>query len=654
MNELRDYQKEVIDKIQATWATCQQVMLQMPTGTGKTHVFCEIIKRHRSENKRILVLTHKRELVFQTALKITKELGIPPGIILANEDQSPNHQVQVATVQTLIRRKERINFLNRVSLIVVDEAHHAPSETYRKLISYYQSEGTHLLGVTATPRRSDGQGFSDIFKSLVQSWQIKRFISEGYLADVEHRKTATYYDVKSELDLDKVQIDPKTHDYDETQLGKLMSADRNMADAVESYIRYKGNFTKSIVFAVNVAHSKALTERFLKRGIRAAHIDGTTDFKTRTNTINDFRNGTISVLCNVGIITEGFDCPDAEIVQLVRPTKSITLYLQQVGRVMRPKSNGSHALILDSANCYDEFGSVKANRRWRLDSEEGNGWPDRSNDEESVFEPEAPEEKILPMVKVDEPSIGPLTKEWFDNLHNDYKTYFHSRFSHLDLNDNKTILAAIWATKEWNLHGLPIDSISPLRDLINIISLSISSTNCASLRPIMTLKRLTSLYISNTPVEVLRLPDEKLSLKQLNISRTKIKDMSMICDYPLIERLFMNDLDLNAKSYNSISALSNLHRFAAKNSNFSSLSALHNSKDKLEVLELSKSKLSSIATIHHFQSLKYLDISGTSITTLDKLRQCRSLETVVIKDLNIPSEELRELGNRQPNIWIED
>ena len=180
MTEFRTYQKEVIDKIQAAWATCQQVMLQMPTGTGKTHVFCEIIKLHRNQHpgKRILVLTHKRELVYQTALKLYGSFGINPGIILAADDEKPEHQVQVATVQTLIRRKERIDFLRNVSLIVIDEAHHAPSETYRKLISFYQSEHTHLLGVTATPRRSDGQGFGDIFKCLIQSWPIKQFISE--------------------------------------------------------------------------------------------------------------------------------------------------------------------------------------------------------------------------------------------------------------------------------------------------------------------------------------------------------------------------------------------------------------------------------------------------------------------------------------------
>ena len=652
MTQLYDYQIEVVDKIQASWQTYQNVMLQMPTGTGKTNVFCEIIKLHIKEHsrKRILVLTHKRELVKQTFLRL-QSFGITPGQIIAGDDKNPEHQVQVATVQTLIRRKNKIKFHNNLSLIIIDEAHHAPSETYRKLVSYYQSKHTHLLGVTATPRRTDGQGFKDIFQILIKSWQVKRFISEGRLADVEHRKTITYKDVSTQLS--DVSIDSKTNDYDEKELGLLMSSDSKMADAVESYIRYRGTFRKSIVFAVNVSHSKALSERFIKKDIKAAHIDGTTDAKTRKNVITDFRNGLISVLCNVGIITEGFDLPDAEIVQLVRPTKSITLYLQQVGRVMRPKPNGSHALILDSANCFDEFGSVKANRKWSLESNETNGWPESSDGSENALEPEVPIEKDKIMVKVDEPAICPLSKEWFDALPEDYKKYFLQQFSHLDSNDWFAILNAIWVTKEWNFSGLQFESISALRNLNNIISLNISSTKCASLKPIITLTKLESLYVSDSPVSLLRLPKEKEGLKRLDISQTKIMDASIISEYPMLEQLFINNLLLNSESYESMSRLSNLQRLSAKNSNFYSLSTLHNSKERLEVLELNNSKISSISTIQHFQSLRYLDISGTGVTTLDKIWECRSLETLIIKGLNISKEEIRVLGNRQPIIRIE-
>lgn len=651
MITLHDYQIEVVEKIQADWVQHQSIMLQMPTGTGKTIVFAEIISRHLKEypGKRILVLTHKRELVVQT-FESLRSFGFTPGQIISGDDKNPDHRVQIATVQTLIRRKDKIKFLSNLSLIVIDEAHHAPSRTYRKLVSHYQSEHTHLLGVTATPRRTDGQGFKDIFQTLIKSWQIKRFISAGRLADIEHRKTLTYKDVSRQLH--NISIDAKTNDYDEIELGELMSSDIKMADAVESYIRYRGNFVKSIVFAVNVKHSKALCERFIAKSIRAAHIDGTTDPKTRKNIVSDFRKGLISVLCNVGIITEGFDLPDTEIVQLVRPTKSITLYLQQVGRVMRIKPNGSHALILDSANCYDQHGSVKANRKWSLESNDANGWPESSDSNENALEPDAPIERDERMIKVDEPSFCPLAQEWFDTLHEEYKDFFRSRFHHLVEPDLKLILNAIWLTNQWDFSHQPISSINCLRKLTNTKTLNISFTECTSLRPVMSLKRLVSLQLVNTKIDLLRLPDEKQFLKRLNISKTKINDVSILSEYPLIEKLTINFLQL--KSYAGISKLENIQRFSAKNSNFSSLETLYNSRNCLIELKLNNSNISDIAIIHHFHHLKFLDISGTQITSLARIRECRALETLVIKGLNIPKEELRELGNREPIVWIED
>jgi superfamily II DNA or RNA helicase len=652
--ELRPYQREAIDRIQNAWSTCQSVMLQMPTGTGKTNVFCELIRIHRNQSigKRILVLTHRRELVEQTKNRL-KSFGIVPGVIIAGEKESPDHQVQVGTVQSLAKRKDSIRYLQSVSLIIVDEAHHTPAKTYRELINKYSSKDTHLLGVTATPRRSDDQGFSDIFQVLIRSWQIKEFIKVGYLADVVHRKTATYYDLRNKLEY--INIDPETKDYDENELSALMSTDRQMADCVKSYIRYKGESRRSIVFAVNVAHSKSLTQRFLDNNIKAAHVDGTTDPMVRKNILMDFRNGIVSVLCNVGIIAEGFDCPDAEIVQLARPTKSITLYLQQVGRVMRPKANRSHALILDSASCFDEFGSAKANRLWKLDSE-GNGQIDSPSPGEGDKALE-PEEDGEIQIKVDEPerNKSPLTTAWFNTLDYDYRTYFTNRFSHLDSEDKLELLNAIWKTKEWNLSGLQFKSISSLRDLVNTASLNISSMNCNSLRPIMTLNNLTTLNLANTQVERLRLPDSgKENLRSLNVSNTNLKDISLIGEYPKLEKLMINSLDLNSASYKALATLKHIRMFIGKKSNFSSLSTLHESMNSMEVLQLNDSMLKNLATVHHFQNLRYLDIRGTAVTTLDRIWHCRSLETLIVKGLNIDKDEIRALKNRQPVIWVED
>ncbi|MCW5912042.1 MAG: DEAD/DEAH box helicase [Cyclobacteriaceae bacterium] len=468
--ELRPYQVEVINKIEEEWKFHDSILLQMPTGTGKTNVFCEIIKRHRLKNtgSRILILTHKRELVYQTVERLKSFLIPSVGKIMAGTESKPDNQIQIATVQTLIRRKGKLDFLRNISLIVIDEAHHTPSETYLDLLSHYKSKNTLVLGVTATPRRTDGKGFAGIFGTLVQSCSIKEFIERGYLANVEHYKTACYYDVKRKLS--DIPIDKLTNDFDEVKLAQLMSNEGYMSDAVESYLKYRGNYTKSIVFAVNIKHSESLVARFNRKGIKAAHLDGDTPKEMRKNILSDFNNGLISVLCNVGIVTEGFDCPDAEIVQLVRPTKSITLYLQQVGRVLRPKQDGRHALILDSACCYDEFGSVKSDRKWTLEAgDDGTEPPEPDSGKDS--EPTRPPEDERIMIQVDEPeppagNACKLDEVWLEKLTPEIREYFTKRFAYdADLNPQK-LIQNIWKLKEIDLSRMSVKSIRNLKELL--------------------------------------------------------------------------------------------------------------------------------------------------------------------------------------------
>lgn len=660
--ELHQYQIEVVKDIQGSWAKHRRILLQMPTGTGKTHVFCEIIRQHREEHrgKRILVLTHKRELVRQTFDRL-RRFGIMPGVILSGHQESPEHQVQVATVQSLIQRVDRINFLSNLSLIVVDEAHHTPSDTYLKLIDFYSSKETHLLGVTATPRRSDGKGFDDVFDHLVQSWQIRRFIKEGFLADVIHRKTGTYADTKKELEKLDANITTE-EDYDIEALDRVMRSGRIMADAVLSYKRYRGQLSRSIVFPVTVAHSKELVQHFWSEGVPAAHIDGNTDHKTRNRILEDFANGAIKVLCNVGIVTEGFDCPDAEIVQLLRPTKSITLYLQQVGRILRRKQDGRSALILDSACCYDEFGSVKADRRWSLDPGVNARWPEGT--EEPGDRALEPNMGNLPMPVVDSLLPCPLYtngKAWINELANIvkvttdlplYENYFKESFAHFP--DDEQRCRAIHAATGWHLWGLPVKTISPFSELVNTEVLNITKCPVESLRPIMKLSKLTALYAGYTSVKTLRLPNHKTNLRRLNISNTRITDASIVSDYPNLERLLINGLSLDDKTYDKFKNLKRLQRFSAMGSNFRSLHCLIGSKDTLEILELSNSNLIDLEQIHHFQNLRYLDISGTQVSSLGWLSRCRSLETLVIKGVSVSNNEKLEIENRFPVVWVED
>jgi len=652
--ELRPYQIEVIDKINKEWEHQDSVMLQMPTGTGKTNVFCQIIKTHRSifPTTRILILTHKRELVYQTRKELNK-ISIVPGIIMSLESSNPDHQIQIATVQTLIRRKGKLNFLRNVSLIVIDEAHHTPSETYRDLLNHYKSKNTRILGVTAMPKRTDGKGFSDIFNVLVQSWSIKEFIDKGFLADVEHQKTATYFEIKNKLK--NISIDKKTNDFDEYELSQLMTTITYMSDAVESYIKFRGDYKKSIVFAVNVKHSKHLAARFNSQGITAAHIDGTIDKISRDAILSDFSSGLISVLCNVGIVTEGFDCPDAEIVQLVRPTKSITLYLQQVGRVLRPKQDGRHAIILDSACCYDEFGSVKSDRKWTLDSYEDSIHIKHSepSPEEKPLSTKLPIEHGDDMVQVDRPSSNYICKldvTWLEKLTPEIQEYFVKRFSHIELSQQE-LIRAIWIMKEINLSRIPLDTIRDLKNLLNIESLNISNTNCESLYPVTNLINLKVLNISYCKANILRLPSNNNKLSKLNISGTAITDIKELENYSYVTELIANNTKF--KSYTPISKLSRLTRFSGNHSEFNSLHDLWGSRESIRVMELYNSNLDTLNVIHHFKRINELDISFTRVSSLESIYLCRSLTRLVIKGINVNARSLAELRNKRPDISIE-
>lgn len=361
MPELYPYQMTAVNEVIRTFNTCQSVMLQMPTGTGKTTVFCEIIKRNVVKKSRILVLVHTRELVSQIVERLLS-FGLPAGIILAGEKKlnDINSQVQVASIQTLTRR-EINDWPENVSLIVIDEAHHASANTYQLIINHYKDKilKPRILGVTATPFRTNNTGFKGTFEMLVQSLTIKQFIEEGWLAGFKHMATKC-------PELTHVKINKLTNDYDESELATIMSEKTIMSDIIESYKEY-GNNKKSIVFAVNRAHSKLIVERFKNEDINADYIDSQTNKTERENKIQQFKDGKIQVLCNVQIFTEGFDCPDISVVQLARPTKSLVLYLQMVGRGLRKKKDNSQTIILDNAGLWKKHGLVTKNHKWDLE-----------------------------------------------------------------------------------------------------------------------------------------------------------------------------------------------------------------------------------------------------------------------------------------------
>lgn len=353
MIKLRPYQIKGIRDIFDAWNPATQnlmnVLFQMPTGTGKTTVFSEIVRRACLKSKKILIVVHRKELVEQIVERLL-HFDIQSGIISGSIQPDATKEVQVATIQSLSKRYYPV-----ADIVIIDECHHAKASTYKRLWDIYPE--ARFLGVTATPIRMSGEGFSDLFDILINCEKLSKFVEQGYLVKVKHFVGVT-------PDLSSIKV--KMSDYAQDELGELMQDTELIADLVESYHK-KAEGKKMIIFAVNIEHSQQIVEKYRQDGISAEHIDANTSKKEREWILQRFRSGEIMVLSNVDIVSEGFDVPDCEAVQLARPTKSLGLYLQQVGRCMRPSPGKENGIVLDNAGLWLEHGFCQQDRVWTLE-----------------------------------------------------------------------------------------------------------------------------------------------------------------------------------------------------------------------------------------------------------------------------------------------
>lgn len=365
---LRDYQQHNKTEIYNKWELTNTVLLQMPTGTGKTRLFVSIINDFQNYGKihneriNILIITHRKELVDQITGELSNsEYGIKPSFITPADRYSRYHAkpVCVASIQTLNRRLYEWKDYH-FDVVVIDEAHHVRGDSYHKVMKLFAD--SKLLGVTATPYRLNEYGLAHEFDELIVSPPVKDFIEAGWLSNY------VYYSISANNELyeglDNIPLN-NYGDYDESGLWKIIGKDKIRANIVGSYLRYaKGK--KGIVYTINNAHNNQLCYEFQKCGIRAYGIDHHTDPDVRANIVKRFRTGEIDIICNVNIFTEGFDCPDVEFVQLARPTKSLGLYLQQVGRGLRIAPGKEKVIFLDNVGLYNRFGFPSTKRKWGM------------------------------------------------------------------------------------------------------------------------------------------------------------------------------------------------------------------------------------------------------------------------------------------------
>jgi DNA repair protein RadD len=351
---LYPYQSDVIAKWIAS--PCRKTLLVSPTGSGKTVMCSEIIKHYADEHKPVLVLAHRREIIGQIGKKLFA-CGVNHGIIQAGHPSHPMRSVQVASVATVASRSLRGSTpLPPADLVVIDEAHHTPAKTYRKIVEAYPD--AKILGLTATPCRGDGRGLGHDFDEIIEAPQIPELIDQKFLV------RPIYYTTTKPPDLKGVRV--RGGDYVEGDLAVRLDRPELVGDVVGHYLKH-GQGRKCVVFAINVQHSIHLCEEFARQGIKAGHIDGSTPIEERKATLKQVENRELDVVTNCMVLTEGWDCAAVSCVILARPTKQRGMYLQMVGRGLRTSPGKTDCIVLDHSGAVHRLGRADEHIVWTLD-----------------------------------------------------------------------------------------------------------------------------------------------------------------------------------------------------------------------------------------------------------------------------------------------
>ena len=353
--KLFDYQEDMKERIEKALRLHRSVMAQMPTGTGKTYLLTAVIDSFVSNNpmEKVWIVAHRKELVSQIDETVRKFHSYS-----ASNTSSLLSSVKAMSIQWLMRHYDEIE--EEPGMIVIDEAHHALAKTYKEMWERFPK--AKFLGLTATPCRLNGKGFTDLFDVLVQSWDVPEFISKGRLA------TYDFVSIKSDgvtqRLIDSLQKRGADGDYQNKEMDMLLNKKPSIERLYQSLEEF-GKDRKGIVYAINISHAQKITKLYQENGVKAIAIDSKTPATERQQDIEAFKKGDIQVLVNVDIFSEGFDCPDVEFVQLARPTLSLAKYLQMVGRGLRVAKGKKNCVIIDNVGLYRVFGLPSQVWNWK-------------------------------------------------------------------------------------------------------------------------------------------------------------------------------------------------------------------------------------------------------------------------------------------------
>ena len=352
MVPLRPYQAAGIEALRShVRAGRSRVLLQLPTGGGKTVVAAAIIASARQNfGARVLFFAHRLELVNQTVRQLARWGVVDVGVMRGDDDRTnPSAPVQVATVQTLARRK-----LPEADIVFIDEAHRAAGATYQRVIEAYPD--ATIVGLSATPCRLDGKPLGDVFDALELGGTYAELIADGFIVE------PVVYSSRTSPDLSRIHT--RAGDFDEGELEEAMMQPHVVGCIVGEWQAHAEG-RRTVAYAVTVAHSQAIVERFTTAGIPAEHLDGTTPEAERAAILARVESGETLVVSNCAVLTEGWDCPPVKAVIMARPTKSLSLYMQCVGRTLRPWGNVT-PIVLDHGGNVERHGLPTTDRIWSL------------------------------------------------------------------------------------------------------------------------------------------------------------------------------------------------------------------------------------------------------------------------------------------------
>lgn len=351
---LRPYQEQVIDDTRQALRKHHSVLMQGPTGMGKTAITVFMMGRAAAQGKRAYFLVHQNELLSQTSKALWRQ-QLEHGMIASGKARS-TLPAQVASVQTLVRRMDQYK---EPDLLIIDEAHRAAAKTYQTIIERWPN--AMVIGLTATPQRTDGKPLDIMFETLVLGPTIRELMDAGYLCDYEIYAPPIGIDVST--------VKRKMGDYDTKELEGVVDKASITGDAVAHY-KTHATGKRCVVMCVSIKHAQHVCDQYIAAGVSAGVIEGTMTGVQRDKMLADFASGALMVICNVQLLVEGVDIPMIEVVQWLRPTQSLVVWLQGNGRGLRPAEGKSHLVVFDHVGNCLRHGLPDDDREWSLEGKE--------------------------------------------------------------------------------------------------------------------------------------------------------------------------------------------------------------------------------------------------------------------------------------------